>query len=87
MKTKFHIMSERSQKEHTTSCCQHLETVGSLLLICIQRLQGNMADTSLPRQYGTDCTQPLSHLIVLFALMAAKCALILEHVEEHYVQQ
>ena len=51
-------ISKMKAKLHITPC-QHLGTLGSLLRICSWVLQHDMVDGSLPRQYGTDCTQPI----------------------------
>ena len=72
LKAKFHITGDvkdrpRSGRPKNTvsSPCQHLGAVGCLLQICSQGLQDDMADGSLPRQSGTDYTQPISGLIGL----------------------
>ena len=71
LKAKFHITGVKDRprsgrpKKAISSPCQHLGAVGCLLQICSQSLQDDMANSSLPRQYGTDCTQPISGLIGL----------------------
>lgn len=53
----------RQHKKTVSSFCQHVGTKGSLLHVCSQGLQDDMADDSLPRQARSDCTQPGSGLI------------------------
>ena len=77
LKAKFHITGDvkdrrevgvprrRKPKKTVSSPCQHLGAVGCLLQICSQGLQDDMADGSLPRQFGTDYKQPNSGLIGL----------------------
>lgn len=77
LKAKFHIIGDYNMpdtgceagvprrwryKKTVSSPCQNLGTVGSLLQICRQGLQDNMADSSVPRQYRTECTQPICGL-------------------------
>ncbi|KAL6483664.1 hypothetical protein MHYP_G00085360 [Metynnis hypsauchen] len=59
------VPRRRHLKKIASSPCQYLGTVGCLLQICSQGLQDDMADGFLPRQSGTDCTQPISGLIGL----------------------
>ena len=59
------VPRRRHPKKTVSSPCQHLGAVGCLLQICTQGMQDDMADGSLPRQSGTDYTQPISGLIGL----------------------
>ena len=66
LKAKFHItgdVTDRPQSGRPKKTTP--QEVGCLLQICIQGLQDDMADSSLPRQSGTDYTQPISGLIGL----------------------
>ena len=73
LKAKFQIMEwsetgrEASQEDNTSRRpfshpVSTVRTVGSLLKICRQGLQDDTADGFLPRQSGTDCTQPISSI-------------------------
>ena len=73
LKAKFHIMGDVKDRpqsgrpKKTTPQEERFITLSalSLLQICSQGLQDDMADGSLPRQSGTDYTQPISGLIGL----------------------
>ena len=73
LKATFHITGDVKDRprsgrpKKTTPQEDHFITLSalSLLQICSQGLQDDMADGSLPRQSGTDYTQPISGLIGL----------------------
>ena len=72
-KPKAHIMGDVKDRtrsgrpKKTTTQEDHFITLSalSLLQICSQGLQDDMAEGSLPRQSGTDYTQPIFGLIGL----------------------